>query len=240
VRIVSAVNVSKDFCQSKDRPSLLGWVAAYVGILPKAKRFPVISKISFDIEQGTRLALLGRNGAGKTTLLKLIAGIFVPNSGKMVVNHNVSALFKLSTGVGLNLSVTENIFLLGLIFGAEEPVIQKLVGEILRFAELEEFGDWAVKDLSAGQAQRIAISVFLFTCAQFVVFDESFAYLDSAFARKCEGILDRMRMPTHTLILSSHDIDFLRRHCTHALWIDHGRLIEFGEFEKVSAAFETG
>ncbi len=226
--LVSFNKVSKTFGHSSVKPSVAAMLWGLTGFKKKEVLRATLRDLSFEMPRHARVALLGRNGAGKSTLLRLIVGTITPSSGEIEVNSHPHALFWLFTGFSIELSVEDNIRFLGLLFGTETADVDSLTRKVLTFSDLVDKRVLPVKNLSSGQAQRLAVAVFLMTCGDFLILDESFAGLDQAFSVQCERFLFSLQEKGCSMLLSSHDPMFLGRHCSHGLWIEDGRLRAYG------------
>jgi len=203
------------------------------------REFLALQEITFSIAKGEKLAVIGKNGSGKTTLLRLLAGIYEKTSGEAVVYNQPNALFRWWIGFNGELSVIDNIYLFGAIYGMSRQNLKKYMGDILRLAELEDLRFASLRGLSTGQLQRLAFSIFIHVENDFLIFDESLAFVDQSFAQKCEAYFSRLCASEKTVIISSHDIDFLRKYCQKALWLEAGRIRMWGAAQQVLSAYDT-
>ena len=195
--------------------------------------------ISFTIRRGEKVAVIGRNGSGKTTLLRLIAGIISPSSGSLTVASEPLALFKFWIGQNADLPVIDNIFLFGAVCGMKRRQTGPLVAKILDAADIRELGFAPLRDLSLGQRQRLALSIVFQAPADFLVFDETFVHVDQAFFRECNAFFIGMAQSSRTMVMTSHDHNFLEKYCQRALWLDKGHIRRDGPAAEVIAAYNA-
>lgn len=193
--------------------------------------------ITFTLEKGDMLGIVGANGAGKSTLLKAITGIMVPTKGEVKVNGNIAALLELASGFDPDLTVRENTYLRGALLGYTRKFIDEKYDEIIDFAELKDFESYAFKQLSSGMKSRLAFSIACLVEPDIIILDEVLSVGDEGFkdksAYKIKGILDR----GVTGILVSHSVQQVRDLCNKCLWLDHGNQIAFNSTYVVCNAY---
>jgi ABC-type polysaccharide/polyol phosphate transport system ATPase subunit len=186
--------------------------------------FWALHDVSFQVEEGTTVGIIGSNGSGKSTTLKLIAHILYPDGGRIGVRGRVSALLELGTGFHHDYTGRENIFLNGALLGIRRETIRQRLEEIIAFSELANFIDNPVKTYSSGQYMRLAFSIAVNVDPDILLIDEVLAVGDAAFAQKCFDRISRFRTQDKTIVLVSHDLKAVERFCDRALWIDQGRI----------------
>lgn len=189
--------------------------------------------ITFSLEKGDMLGIIGTNGAGKSTLLKAVSGIMRPNRGSITVRGSIAALLELGSGFDGDLTVKENTYLRGALLGYTRAFMGKKYSEIIDFAELREFQDRPFKQLSSGMKSRLAFSIACLVNPDILILDEVLSVGDGAF-RKKSG--DRMKQILHsgvTGILVSHSLTQVREMCNKILWLDHGRQVGFADQVKL-------
>ncbi len=206
---------------------------------PARRRHWVLRNVSFRVRGGEKLAVVGRNGCGKSTLLRVLCGIYAPTEGEVRVTPPPRALFDVNIGTLSVLPVIDNLFLYGAIHGIERSRLERDADEVLEFAGLSRLRFAPFQDLSLGQKRRFALAVFLRSDAEILIFDEALANLDLGFVRECERHFEKLRASDRTLLLTSHDGDFLRRHCERALWLEDGRLRMDGPVDEVLEDYEA-
>lgn len=195
----------------------------------KVTEFWADRHITFDLEQGDMLGIIGTNGAGKSTLLKAISGIMVPTEGSIKVHGSIAALLELTAGFDKDLTVRENTFLRGAMLGYTRKFMQEKYDEIIRFAELEAFQDRPFKQLSSGMRSRLAFSIACLVNPDVIILDEVLSVGDGAFRKKSGAKMQEILSSGVTGILVSHSVSQVREMCNKILWLDHGRQIAFGE-----------
>jgi ABC-2 type transport system ATP-binding protein len=197
------------------------------------QKFLSIDDVSFSLEKGELLGIIGTNGAGKSTLLRLLSGIMSPSSGSVIVRGSVAALLELGTGFDGDLSVKENIFLRGAMLGYTKSHLTEIFNEIIEFAELTEFVDREFKKLSSGMKSRLAFSVSSFVDPDVLILDEVLSVGDGVFKKKSEQKMKDLIYGGATTVLVSHSLEQIRDICTKVLWIEKGKKVLFGEVGEV-------
>ena len=200
----------------------------------KTEYFEAVKGLSFEIEKGQILGIVGKNGSGKSTMLKAIAGIFSPDEGEIDLHgHTVSLL---SIGVGFQSALTgrENIYLSGMLLGFEREKIDEKIDEIIEFSELGDFIDRPVKTYSSGMYSKLAFSITAILETEIMLIDEVLSVGDAKFKKKS---YDKMKSliddKDRTVIIVSHSIDTLKSLCDNILWIHDGEMKMMGTTEEV-------
>src|SRR5206468_10115511 len=183
-----------------------------------------LKDVSFKVQEGEVLGIIGRNGAGKSTLLKVLSKITYPTSGKMKVNGRLAALLEVGTGFHGELSGRENIFLNGSILGMTRKEIEAKLDAIVSFAGVERFLDTPVKHYSSGMFLRLGFAVAAHLEPDVLLVDEVLAVGDAAFQKKCLNAMDEMRSGGRTVLFVSHNLAAVENLCSRALWIDNGQI----------------
>ncbi|HKY99201.1 MAG TPA: ABC transporter ATP-binding protein [Gemmatimonadaceae bacterium] len=192
---------------------------------PATKEFWALRDVSFDVNQGDVVGIIGRNGAGKSTLLKLLSRITEPTTGRIRIRGRVASLLEVGTGFHPELTGRENIYLNGAILGMSRKEITAKFDEIVDFAEVEEFLETPVKRYSSGMYVRLAFAVAANLDPEVLIVDEVLAVGDSQFQRKCLGKMkDFSTSEGRTVLFVSHSMASVRALCTSALWLDHGQV----------------
>ena len=199
--------------------------------------FWILRDLSFEVEPGTALGIIGANGSGKSTALKLIARILHPNAGRIAVNGRVSALLELGTGFHPDYTGRENIFLNGALLGLRRDFIRRRLDQIIDFAGIEPFIDNPVKTYSSGMAMRLGFAIAVNVESEVLLIDEVLAVGDAAFAQKCFDRVSQFRAAGKTIVLVSHDLDAVRKFCDRAILIDQGGVQAAGHPEEVTAHY---
>ena len=195
----------------------------------KVREFWADRNITFSINRGDMLGIIGTNGAGKSTLLKAIAGIIVPTVGTVKANGKIAALLELASGFDDDLTVKENTYLRGAMLGYTKKFMNDTYESIIAFAGLEKHQDRAFKHLSSGMKSRLAFSIASLVNPDILILDEVLAVGDGAFREKSEAKMRSIINGGATTILVSHSIPQVRAMCNKILWLDRGEMIEFGE-----------
>ena len=195
--------------------------------------------ITFSLEKGDMLGIIGANGAGKSTLLKAVAGIMAPTEGRMEINGSVAALLELTSGFDGEMTVRENTYLRGAMLGYTRRFMDEKYRDIIEFAELRDFQDRPFKQLSSGMKSRLAFSIACLVNPDILILDEVLSVGDGAFRKKSGDKMKQILSSGVTGILVSHSVDQVREMCNKILWLDHGKQIYFGnETETVCNAYE--
>lgn len=195
--------------------------------------------ISFSLERGDMLGIIGSNGAGKSTLLKAVSGIMVPTKGQMEINGSVAALLELGSGFDGDLTVRENTYLRGAMLGYTRKFMDDMYDSIIEFAELQSFQDRPFKQLSSGMKSRLAFSIACLVSPDILILDEVLSVGDGAFRKKSGSKMREILSSGVTGILVSHSVEQVREMCNKILWLDHGKQVYFGdETETVCNAYE--
>lgn len=198
-----------------------------------SKEFWAVKNVSFTLEKGDLLGIIGGNGAGKSTLLKVLTGIMIPTKGSVSVNGTVSALLELASGFDGDLTVQENTYLRGAMLGYTKQFMNEMYDEIIAFSELEDFQDRPFKQLSSGMKSRLAFSIASLVKPEILILDEVLSVGDGAFRQKSEKKMQEVIGSGVTTILVSHSLDQIRRMCNKVLWLDKGNMVAFGETKEI-------
>src|ERR1039457_5270524 len=190
--------------------------------------FWALKDISFDVEDGEVVGLIGRNGAGKSTFLKVLSRVTNPTEGRILLRGRIGSLLEVGTGFHPQLTGRENIFLNGAILGMRRAEIARQFDEIVAFAEVEKFIDTAVKHYSSGMYLRLAFAVAAHLDPETLLVDEVLAVGDAAFQKKCLGKMADVSQQGRTVVFVSHNMTALRSLCTRAVWLNEGKVMEDG------------
>ena len=194
----------------------------------KIENFIALNGISFDLQNGDMLGIIGGNGAGKSTLLKVISGIMQPTEGSCKVQGSIAALLELASGFDGDLTVKENTFLRGAMLGYTKTFMKDKYEEIIDFAELSEFQDRPFRQLSSGMKSRLAFSIASMVKPNILILDEVLSVGDGAFRKKSEQKMQNIISGGTTTLLVSHSLEQIRRMCNKVLWIEKGKQMAFG------------
>lgn len=203
------------------------------------KEFWADKNVTFSLEKGDMLGIIGSNGAGKSTLLKAITGIMEPTGGHVAVHGSIAALLELASGFDNDLTVRENTYLRGALLGYTRAFMDEKYEEIIQFAELEDFQEHMFKQLSSGMKSRLAFSIACLVSPDVLILDEVLSVGDGAFRKKSGDKMKEILSGGVTGILVSHSISQVREMCSKILWLDHGSQIAFtDEVELYCDAYE--
>ncbi|SNU04848.1 ABC-2 type transport system ATP-binding protein [Lachnospiraceae bacterium] len=205
----------------------------------EVQKFWADKNITFDLEKGDMLGIIGTNGAGKSTLLKAITGIMVPTEGTVKTRGKVAALLELASGFDGDLTVKENTYLRGALLGYTRQFIDEKYNEIIEFAELEEFEDRMFKQLSSGMKSRLGFSIACLVNPDIIILDEVLSVGDGSFRKKSRDRMKEILDRGVTGILVSHSVSQVREMCNKVLWLDHGNQIAFGDTKAICDAYEV-
>ena len=197
------------------------------------KEFWADNNVSFSLEQGDMLGIIGTNGAGKSTLLKAVSGIMRPSKGKIKVSGNIAALLELGSGFDGDLTVRENAYLRGAMLGYTRKFMDEKYPEIIEFAELEPFQDRPFKQLSSGMKSRLAFSIACMVQPDIIILDEVLGVGDGAFQLKSGNKMKSILANGVTGIFVSHAVGQVQTLCNKILWLDHGNQIGFTDDVKL-------
>ncbi len=237
-KMIEVKNVSMKFRMSDEPINSLKeiFTTALTGKL-KYNEFLALDDVSFDLEKGKTLGLIGKNGAGKSTTLKLISGILKPTSGNIIVRGNVVPMLELGAGFDLELTGRENIYLNGAILGYSKDYLQSKFNEIVEFAEISEFIDMPIRNYSSGMMARLAFSIASVVQPEILIVDEILAVGDVAFQEKSFNRMKELMSGGATVLFVSHDLDKIEEMCDEVIWLDKGKVVMKGKTRKVCEAY---
>jgi lipopolysaccharide transport system ATP-binding protein len=201
------------------------------------EEFWALKEVDLQIEQGERLAIIGRNGAGKSTLLKLLSRVTEPTRGRAKLRGRIASLLEVGTGFHPELTGRENIYLNGAILGMGRPEIDRKFDEIVFFADVEKFLDTPVKRYSSGMYTRLAFSVAAHLETDILIIDEVLAVGDAAFQRKCLGKMDDISQQGRTLLFVSHNMAAVETLCNRAVLLAGGKIVDSGDTRRIIEAY---
>lgn len=201
------------------------------------EEFTALNNISFNLEKGETLGLIGRNGAGKSTLLKVISGILKPTEGSVACYGNVVPMLELGSGFDMELTGQENIFLNGAILGYSEEFLKSKYDEIAEFSELGKFLSMPIRNYSSGMLARLAFSVATAVNPEILIVDEILSVGDMAFQEKSRERMMEMMGGGTTVLFVSHNMAQIREMCSRVVWLDHGTVRMLGPTQEVCDAY---
>ena len=236
--MVKVEHVSIRFRLQTDRISSIKetMVALLKGKL-KYKEFWALNDVSFSVEKGEVLGIVGHNGAGKSTILKIISGIMKPTTGKITLGANVVPMLELGSGCDYEFTGRENVFLNGAILGYSKEFLMEKYDEILAFSELGEFIQQPIRNYSSGMLMRLAFSIAAVVNPEILICDEVLAVGDERFQAKSRKRMMELMGGGTTVLFVSHNIDQIREMCNRVVWLDHGTVKMIGAADTVCSAY---
>ena len=204
----------------------------------KYNEFWALKDVSFTLEKGDRLGILGLNGAGKSTLLKVISGVFKPTEGTVTRRGKLVPLLELGAGFDKQYTGRENIFLYGAVLGYSRKYLEEKYEEIVKFSGLKKFIDVPIKNYSSGMKSKLGFSIATIAEPDILILDEVLSVGDGRFRKKSERKIMKMMEGGTTVLFVSHSLAQVKRICNKAMILDQGRVIAFGDIDEVAAIYE--
>ena len=233
-------NVSKKFrIGRKPQSSLARFISIFSGKEPK-KNFLALKNVSFNVEKGEILGLIGDNGSGKSSLLRIIAGIYDSDEGSIYTDGKIISLINLFIGLQERLTMRDNIYMCCSLFGLYREDIGKRFYSIVEFAELESFLNTKLYQFSDGMLQRLAFSIAIHCDPEILLIDEVFEVGDEEFREKSSRRIREIVRNGGSVILISHDMNMIRKYCDRALWLDDGKIKEIGRPKEIIGGYLRG
>lgn len=198
----------------------------------------VLNDVSFTVDRGERVGIVGRNGAGKTTLLQILCGITQPTKGEYVVEGRIAPILALGSGFDGLLTGRENARIGAAILGLSRKEVDARIEDIAAFADIGPFFEQPMRTYSMGMIARVAFAICAHADANVLIVDEALSVGDEIFQRKCEGYIAEFAK-TGTILMVSHDLDFLASLCDRVLWLEGGVVREVGDPEKIVANYRS-
>ncbi len=237
--MIHVENVSVRYLMSYDRvKSIKEYLVQMVKGKLKYEEFWALKEVSFQLERGQVLGIIGHNGAGKSTLLKVISGILKPTEGSVSLGGAVVPMLELGSGFDQDLTGRENIFLNGAILGYSEQYLKDKYDEIVEFSELGKFIEVPIRNYSSGMLMRLAFSIATVVNPEILIVDEILAVGDAAFQEKSKARMKQLMSGGTTVLFVSHSLDQIREMCDKVIWLEHGRIKMAGETAQVCDAYE--
>ncbi|MFT0846431.1 ABC transporter ATP-binding protein [Actinomycetaceae bacterium L2_0104] len=233
---IEVSHVTKTFTMHADRRDT--FKERFVrGRSKRKQEFRALDDVSFKIKRGTTFGLIGHNGSGKSTMLKMLAGVYRPTDGDVMVADKVDALLELGAGFHGELSGRENIYLNGAILGRSRKEIEKSIDWIIEFADIGDFIDEPVKVYSSGMTVRLGFAVAVAIRPTILIVDEIIAVGDEEFQRKCFEYMRELRQAGTTIALVTHSLSLAQEMCDEIVWLERGRIKQIGPAERVVSAY---
>lgn len=199
----------------------------------KKDYFWALKDITFNIDKGDVVGLIGSNGAGKSTLLKVVSGVMKPTTGKVEVSGVISPMIELGAGFDLNLTARENIYLNGAILGYSKKFLDSKFDEIVEFSELKDFLDVPVKNFSSGMTAKLAFSIATIVDPEILIVDEILSVGDLKFQEKSKNKMMEMIKGGTTVLYVSHSLQSIRELCNKVIWLEHGKIVKMGKTDEI-------
>lgn len=232
-------NVSMKFNLSKEKvDSLKDYIIESIKKEIKYDEFWALQNVSFTVEKGDRVGILGLNGAGKSTLLKVIAGVFKPTEGSVTKHGKMVPLLELGAGFDQQYTGKENIYLYGAMLGYSKEFIDEKYDEIVKFSELKDFIDVPIKNYSSGMKSRLGFSIATVVSPKILILDEVLSVGDAKFRKKSEKKVLSMFDSGVTVLFVSHSLAQVQRICNKAMILEKGKLIAYGDIDTISKQYE--
>lgn len=227
--IIEVNNLTKNFPSLRRTIGIKEWIVSF-SFSPHLSEniFTALQSITFSVEKGECLGIIGKNGAGKSTLLSLLLGTSVPTSGEIKVFGKRTPLLELGAGFHPDLTGKENVILNGVLLGLTKKTVLTRLNDIVRFSEIEPFIEMPVRTYSSGMNLRIAFSVAIHTEPELLLIDEILAVGDESFQKKSSEALLSLIKSGVTTVLVSHNLDAIRKNCNRVIWLDCGKIKMMG------------
>lgn len=199
--------------------------------------FTALDHVSFTVNRGETMGLIGRNGAGKSTMLKVISGILKPTGGSVVCHGNVVPMLELGSGFDIDLTGRENVFLNGSILGYDKEFLQEKYGEIVEFSELGQFIEVPIRNYSSGMLARLAFSIATVVQPEILIVDEILSVGDAQFQEKSKRRMMELMGGGTTVLFVSHSIEQVKEMCSRAIWLEKGKVRMVGDARELCNAY---
>ncbi|GGG01102.1 hypothetical protein GCM10010912_52400 [Paenibacillus albidus] len=236
--MIKVENVSMKFRMANDRiSSLKEFMVKKIAGKLEYKEFIALKDVSFSIEKGDVVGVIGKNGAGKSTLLKIISGILSPSIGKLEVSGNIAPMLELGAGFDVDLTARENIFLNGAVLGYSKKYLSERYNDIVDFSELHNFMDTPIRNFSSGMIMRLAFSIATLVNPDILIVDEILSVGDTQFQKKSAKRMRELMSGGTTVLLVSHSIEQIRSMCNKVVWLDHGTVRMYGNAQEVCSEY---
>jgi len=231
-------NISKRFKIgfAKEQGALARFVSFFSGREPK-KIIQVLDNVSFSAKAGEVIGIIGENGSGKSTLLRVIAGIYEKERGEVLTDGKIISLINLNIALKERLTMKDNIYLCCSLFGLSQIKTGQRFNSIVKFAELESFVNTKTYQFSNGMKQRLSFSIAIHCDPEILLADEVFEVGDENFKEKSSKKIEELVKRGTTVLLVSHDLNLIKKHCHRAIWLDKGRIIKEGECKEVVESY---
>jgi len=236
---VSVHEVGKRYWLRQGAPATFQQVLLQIGRRVHTSPFWALREVSFAIQSGESVGIIGANGAGKSTLLRLLCGLGRPTTGQVRIEGRVAALLELGAGFHPQLTGRENLYVSAIISGLSRRDVTGLFDTIVEFSELGSFIDQPLRTYSSGMQMRLGFSIAIHVDPAVLIIDEALAVGDGHFQQKCLDRIESFRRAGKTLLIVSHDMATIRSFCTRALWLQNGHLVGDGPSEDIVTEYEA-
>lgn len=238
--MISAKNISMRYLMTYDRiKSIKEYLVQLVKGKIKYEEFWALKDVSFEVNKGEVVGIIGHNGAGKSTLLKVISGILKPTDGELEVHGNIVPMLELGSGFDHDLTGRENVFLNGAILGYTEEYLKAKYDEIVEFSELGKFIDVPIRNYSSGMLMRLAFSIATVVQPEILIVDEILAVGDAAFQEKSKARMLELMSGGTTVLFVSHSLEQIREMCDRVIWLEHGHVKAIGATKEICDAYQA-
>lgn len=238
--IIRANDISMRYLMTYDRiQSIKEYIVQMLRGKIKYEEFWALKNVSFEVDRGEVVGIIGHNGAGKSTLLKVISGILKPTGGELEVHGNVVPMLELGSGFDHDLTGRENIFLNGSILGYSEKYLKEKYEQIVEFSELGKFIDVPIRNYSSGMLMRLAFSIATVVQPEILIVDEILAVGDAAFQEKSKARMLELMSGGTTVLFVSHSLEQIREMCDRVIWLEHGQIKAIGATKEICDAYEA-
>ncbi len=204
----------------------------------KRSKKRILEEITFSVNKGESVGIIGHNGAGKSTILKIITGIIKPTTGSVTVNGSVAPLLNLGAGFDYEATARENIYLNGAIIGYTQKEIKNKFSSIVEFAELENYVDVPLKNFSSGMVARLGFAIAIDVEPDILLVDEILSVGDENFRHKCSQKIEELQKKGVTFIIVSHNMAQIKKLCQRAVWIENGRIVDAGDSKEICDKYQ--
>lgn len=239
--MIKADNISVRYLMTYDRvKSIKEYIVQFVKGKIQYEEFWALRDVSFEVNKGEVLGIVGHNGAGKSTLLKVISGILKPTNGSVQVSGTIVPMLELGSGFDFDLTGRENVFLNGAILGYSEQFLKDKYDEIVAFSELGQFIDVPLRNYSSGMVMRLAFSIATVVNPDILIVDEILAVGDADFQEKSKNRMMELMSGGTTVLFVSHSLEQIREMCDRVIWMDHGQVKMCGDTREVCDAYQKG
>jgi lipopolysaccharide transport system ATP-binding protein len=239
---ITVKNLSKYyFIEHKNSPAFENEnLTDFIATAGTTEQFWALNNVSFSVEHGTKLGLIGKNGAGKSTILKILSQITLPSEGEVTINGRMSSLLEVGTGFSLELTGRENIYLNGAILGMTRQQIKQRFDAIVDFSEIEKFIDTPMKHYSSGMQVRLGFSVAAHLEPDILILDEVLSVGDFQFQQKCLRKMNEINQSGSTILFVNHGADVIKQYCDRVILLEKGQIIlDTENVDKAIAIYES-